>query len=184
MTSSYVARLVGLQASRRRRRRLREGSTIATLSSSVTDPSANALERRAPLRTSSFRGEVSAERAARPLSRARGRSSILWKRTSASRWQRLRPAEHRSIALDAGGACDIVEDGVTGWLLPEISEKAVRSAVSRAARDKLDASEIRRRAERFASSRFRSELAAAVETMVETARHSNATPARTDGDPR
>ena len=87
------------------------------------------------------------------------------------------------ISIDAGGARDIVEDGVTGWLLPDISEKAVRSAVSRATRDELDAGEIRRRAERFAPSRFRSELAAAVETMVEAARRSNATPARTDGDP-
>lgn len=81
------------------------------------------------------------------------------------------------IALDLGGARDIVEHNVTGWLLTNPSVEQVRRAVSRAGRDSLDRPEIRRRAERFASPRYRAELTAAVEQMVNTARHRH-TPAR------
>jgi len=74
------------------------------------------------------------------------------------------------IGLDRGGAPDIVDDGVTGWLLPEATVDQVQEAVRRAAREELDSAEIRRRAERFSSERFRKEMVAAVETTVAVAR--------------
>jgi len=74
------------------------------------------------------------------------------------------------IGLDRGGARDIVEDGVTGWLVDEPTVEQVRKAVRVAATESLDPSEIRRRAERFSAPRFRSELTAAVSAMVEEAR--------------
>jgi len=70
------------------------------------------------------------------------------------------------IGLDRGGARDIVEDGVTGWLVDAPTVEGVREAVRRAAQEELDPAEIRRRAERFSSDRFRTEMVAAVEAMV------------------
>jgi glycosyltransferase involved in cell wall biosynthesis len=70
------------------------------------------------------------------------------------------------IALAAGGAPDIVEPGVTGWLLERQHVDDVRSAVRRAADVVLDPEAIRNRAERFSSERFRRELRAAVEELV------------------
>jgi glycosyltransferase involved in cell wall biosynthesis len=74
------------------------------------------------------------------------------------------------ISLNRGGAADIVEQGVTGWLIDAPTVEQVREAVRRAAREELDREEIRRRAERFSAGRFREELRAAVEAMVETGR--------------
>src|SRR5262249_35249962 len=71
------------------------------------------------------------------------------------------------IALNRGGARDIVDDGETGWLVESPTVEQVRSAVQRAAREPLDASEIRRRSERFSVDRFKREFAAAVDSMVE-----------------
>ena len=73
------------------------------------------------------------------------------------------------IGLDRGGARDIVEPGVTGWLLDAPTVDRVRDAVRRATREELDPAEIRRRAERFSTDRFRSEMVAAIEAMVEIA---------------
>jgi glycosyltransferase involved in cell wall biosynthesis len=73
------------------------------------------------------------------------------------------------IGLDRGGARDIVEHGVTGWLVDSPTVDLVRRAVRRAAREELDPGEIRRRAERFSSDRFRTEMVAAIEAMVEIA---------------
>lgn len=73
------------------------------------------------------------------------------------------------IGLDRGGARDIVEHGVTGWLLDAPTVDRVRDAVRRATREELDPAEIRRRAERFSTDRFRSEMVAAIEAMVEIA---------------
>lgn len=70
------------------------------------------------------------------------------------------------IALDIGGARDIVADGVTGWLLPTASPAALADAVRTAASTPLDAAEIRRRAERFSAARFRAELAGAVDELL------------------
>jgi glycosyltransferase involved in cell wall biosynthesis len=74
------------------------------------------------------------------------------------------------IGLDRGGARDIVEHGVTGWLVAEPTVDRVREAVRHAAEDELDPAEIRRRAERFSSDRFRAEMVAAVQAMVEVAK--------------
>lgn len=74
------------------------------------------------------------------------------------------------IALNRGGAYDIVDDGETGWLVDEATVEQVRSAVHRAARETLDAAEIRRRAERFSRDRFKREFVAAVDSMVETSK--------------
>ena len=62
------------------------------------------------------------------------------------------------IGLAAGGAIDIVEPGVTGWLLRDQSVNELRTAVRRAAVEELDAAEIARRAQRFSSARFRREI--------------------------
>jgi len=71
------------------------------------------------------------------------------------------------IGLDRGGARDIVEDRVTGWLVAAPTVELVREAVREAARTDLDPVEIRRRSERFSAARFRAEITAAIEAMVE-----------------
>ncbi len=65
------------------------------------------------------------------------------------------------VAFAAGGSLDIVDDGATGWLVPEQKASTFRAAIKRASRDELDPSVIRHRAERFSPERFRSELRAA-----------------------
>jgi glycosyltransferase involved in cell wall biosynthesis len=70
------------------------------------------------------------------------------------------------IALNAGGAREIVEDGTSGWLLRRQSVDELRRTIERAAREPLDAAAIRLRAERFSKLRFRREIRAAVEAMV------------------
>lgn len=70
------------------------------------------------------------------------------------------------ISLDEGGARDIVEHGVTGWLLADASLDALRDALRRAAQERLDEQQIRERAERFSHLRFRREIRAAVEEML------------------
>lgn len=62
------------------------------------------------------------------------------------------------IGLAAGGAIDIVEPGVTGWLLRNQSVNELRAAIRRAAVEELDAMEIARKAQRFSSARFRREI--------------------------
>jgi glycosyltransferase involved in cell wall biosynthesis len=75
------------------------------------------------------------------------------------------------IGLDRGGARDIVADGITGWLVDRPTVEDVRDAVRRAATEDLDTAEIRQRALRFSDSRFRDEIAQAVDELVETRRH-------------
>jgi glycosyltransferase involved in cell wall biosynthesis len=70
------------------------------------------------------------------------------------------------IALDAGGAREVVEPGVTGWLLARQDVDDLRRAVRHAAEEPLDATAIRARAERFSRPRFRREIRAAVEELV------------------
>lgn len=73
------------------------------------------------------------------------------------------------IALAAGGALDIVDDGETGWLLKRQSSDDLRRAVLRAAEESLDEDRLRESAERFSAARFRTLMREAVEDMV--ARH-------------
>jgi glycosyltransferase involved in cell wall biosynthesis len=74
------------------------------------------------------------------------------------------------IAFAGGGGPDIVEPGVTGWLIERQDRAAVANAVRTAADATLDSAEIRRRAERFSRTRFRRELRAAAEELVEERR--------------
>jgi glycosyltransferase involved in cell wall biosynthesis len=74
------------------------------------------------------------------------------------------------IALGRGGAVDIVEAEVSGWLLERQSVDELRDAVRRAAGEELDRVGIRRRAEAFGEERFRYEIQAAVESLVSAKR--------------
>ena len=71
------------------------------------------------------------------------------------------------ISIDAGGALDIVENGVTGWLMRGRGVRDLQMAVRHAAREDLDAREIRARAERFSSEAYRSALRDEVGDMIE-----------------
>jgi glycosyltransferase involved in cell wall biosynthesis len=62
------------------------------------------------------------------------------------------------VGLRSGGAVDIVEDGVTGWLIDDQDVEQLRRAIRRAGADELDRSEVARRAQRFAAERFRDEM--------------------------
>jgi glycosyltransferase involved in cell wall biosynthesis len=89
------------------------------------------------------------------------------------------------IGVSRGGARDIVEDGITGWLLPEPSVESLRDAVRRAATEELDAAVIRRKAQRFAPARFRSEIAAALDELLSRPRsRGGATSSRRDAHRR
>jgi glycosyltransferase involved in cell wall biosynthesis len=74
------------------------------------------------------------------------------------------------IGLEAGGALDIVEPEVTGWLVARQSVTDVRAAVRRAAEVSLSAEAIRQNALRFSETRFRNELRETVEEVVDAAR--------------
>ena len=72
------------------------------------------------------------------------------------------------IGLRRGGAVDIVEDGVTGWLIDDQDVEQLRGAIRRAGSEELDRPEIARRARRFTPERFRQELQRIVrETIAE-----------------
>jgi glycosyltransferase involved in cell wall biosynthesis len=70
------------------------------------------------------------------------------------------------LGLAAGGALDIVEPGVTGWLLERQDVGELRDAIRRGAVDELSRAEIRARAERFSEARFRREIVAVVQATV------------------
>lgn len=62
------------------------------------------------------------------------------------------------IAPNAGGACEIVEDGVTGLLLDRLDARSLARAVEAAGRHRFDPSACRASAERFAERRFTASL--------------------------
>jgi glycosyltransferase involved in cell wall biosynthesis len=70
------------------------------------------------------------------------------------------------IALNAGGACDIVESGRTGWLVDRKTSRELRRAVEEAVRHELDHGYIAARAQRFSAARFRDEIREVVEAEV------------------
>jgi len=70
------------------------------------------------------------------------------------------------IAPAAGGARDIVVDGVTGWLVVDASIDGYRDAVRAAATKPLDAAEIVRHAQQFSASRFRAQMRDEIESVV------------------
>jgi len=69
------------------------------------------------------------------------------------------------IALDAGGARDIVRDGADGVLLPEASVERLRGAVERVAAAEWDRARLAERAAEFSRPRF---VAAMRELLAET----------------
>jgi len=70
------------------------------------------------------------------------------------------------IGLARGGACDIVVEGRTGWLIRHQRIAELRRAIRRACEEDLDVGTIRRNAERFSHLRFRDEIRAAVDDLV------------------
>ena len=62
------------------------------------------------------------------------------------------------VARRAGGALDIVDDGVTGRLVDGDHPDTWRETLRRAAEDDFDRAEIATRAQRFAAERFRREM--------------------------
>lgn len=81
------------------------------------------------------------------------------------------------IALAKGGALDIVDDGVTGWLIADQDPALLRAAVMTAASTDLDATHISARAQRFSRARFRAEMRAIVDEAL-TAKGSSRAPSR------
>jgi glycosyltransferase involved in cell wall biosynthesis len=67
------------------------------------------------------------------------------------------------VALDAGGATEIVRDGVDGALVAEQDPDAFTEAVLRVERQQWDVEELRRSARRFDVSRFRDRIRAIVQ---------------------
>jgi glycosyltransferase involved in cell wall biosynthesis len=67
------------------------------------------------------------------------------------------------IAAGEGGALDIVEPGVTGWLIEHPNLSGIRAAVNEAARATLDPWTIASSAGRFSADRFRREMQTIVE---------------------
>ena len=74
------------------------------------------------------------------------------------------------IGLATGGSLDIVEPGITGWLVIRQDATEVRAAVQHAASAKLSPEAIRARAVRFSKSRFRKALRALVDEVVAESR--------------
>lgn len=66
------------------------------------------------------------------------------------------------IAMGAGGALDIVDDGHSGVLIREPTTRALRAAVVQVAESSWHYEAISRAAERFALDRFRSQMADAI----------------------
>jgi glycosyltransferase involved in cell wall biosynthesis len=67
------------------------------------------------------------------------------------------------VALDAGGATEIVRDGVDGALVAQPDPDAFTEAVLRVERQRWDVEELRRSARRFDVSRFRDRIRAIVQ---------------------
>jgi glycosyltransferase involved in cell wall biosynthesis len=72
------------------------------------------------------------------------------------------------IALDKGGAVDIVEDGVTGWLIHDQDVQQLCRAVQRAAETPLDPVEIAARSQRFGPGHFRAQMQRIVQETIES----------------
>lgn len=81
------------------------------------------------------------------------------------------------VAVDRGGAIDIVEDGVTGILVGDQTVEAVRAGVMRAAETTFDHELIRKRGERFSSQRFRREIRSELEELAGVSRAPSREPA-------
>ncbi len=74
------------------------------------------------------------------------------------------------VALAAGGALDIVDQGETGWLVTHQNARLLRSAVREAALSSPDALKVSARAQRFGEARYRAEMDAVVREVCEDPR--------------
>jgi glycosyltransferase involved in cell wall biosynthesis len=70
------------------------------------------------------------------------------------------------IAAAAGGATDIVEPGVSGWLLDDPGVESIRGAVEEASGSPFDAAAIAESAARFSPARFRREMREIVDSEL------------------
>jgi len=70
------------------------------------------------------------------------------------------------VALGAGGACETVEDGVTGVLVGDESTAAFAAGLARVAALSLDPAAIRANAERYSRERFITDFQAAVADAI------------------
>lgn len=70
------------------------------------------------------------------------------------------------IAPNAGGSRDIVVDGVTGWLVDDMTVEGFRRAVRLAAERPLDGAEITRHAQQFSAENFREQIREEIESVV------------------
>jgi len=70
------------------------------------------------------------------------------------------------VGLASGGALDIVEPGVTGWLVGRQDLGDLQAAIRRAAGDELDGADIHERALRFSERRFRAEMRRVVDATL------------------
>jgi len=71
------------------------------------------------------------------------------------------------IALNSGGALDIVAHGTTGWLIPRQDVVEVRKAVELVARREFDPAQISQSAQRFSTHQFQIAFLGAVVSAVE-----------------
>ena len=74
------------------------------------------------------------------------------------------------IALGRGGACETVQDGVTGVLVRDENQAAFADAVHRLDDAAFDPTALHEAATRFSRSRFQMEMRSAIEALVEEVR--------------
>jgi glycosyltransferase involved in cell wall biosynthesis len=70
------------------------------------------------------------------------------------------------VALARGGALDIVDPGVTGWLIDDQDPALLRDAIRTAATTDLDNDAISAGAQRFSRARYRREMRQAVDDAI------------------
>lgn len=72
------------------------------------------------------------------------------------------------VALGRGGACETVQDGVTGVLVKEPTSEAFADAIARVRDTEFDPVTVRQRAERFSRERFMVGMRTCIEEMMRT----------------
>ena len=73
------------------------------------------------------------------------------------------------IGLASGGARDIVDDGVTGWLIQHQDVEEIRRVVHRSIDSEISEDEVRRSAERFSEETFRARMTDLVTAVATSA---------------
>jgi glycosyltransferase involved in cell wall biosynthesis len=70
------------------------------------------------------------------------------------------------VALRSGGACETVQDGITGVLVDEASARSFADGIARLRSLRLDPAAIRANAEQFSRDRFMTGFQAAVSNAI------------------